>query len=227
MSTWEELGVWWLEEVADPSYRELVDPLLEALLTGGRADGVVADLGSGNGRLMRRAEQLTGARVIGVELVEALARKSDRPVVVSRLPSIPFADMSLDGAYSVLVLEHIEDDREFFAETARVVRPGGFLIVIANHPIWTAPGSTPISDTDGEVLWRPGQYFDRGGSVEPAGTGEVLFFHRSMSELLNAASRAGWDLDVLIEKSNEKAEQGPEVPRLAVFRWRRRPFPEG
>lgn len=221
MSTWEELGVWWLEEVADPSYRELVDPLLEALLTGGRADGVVADLGSGNGRLMRRAEQLTGARVIGVELVEALARKSDRPVVVSRLPSIPFADMSLDGAYSVLVLEHIEDDREFFAETARVVRPGGFLIVIANHPIWTAPGSTPISDTDGEVLWRPGQYFDRGGSVEPAGTGEVLFFHRSMSDLLNAAADEGWALQRVIEQPPGQHELIADIPRLIAARWLR------
>src|SRR5690554_5877668 len=200
MSTWEELGVWWLEEVADPSYPELVDPLLEALLTGGRADGVVADLGSGNGRLMRRAEQLTGARVIGVELVEALARKSDRPVVVSRLPSIPFADMSLDGAYSVLVLEHIEDHLAFFEEVARVVRPGGYLIVISNHPIWTAPGSTPIADTDGETLWRPGSYFENGTSSEPADELEVVFHHRSMSALLNSAADTGWRLSRMLER---------------------------
>ena len=87
------------------------------------------------------------------------------------------------GAYCVLVLEHIPDHEAFFAATARVVRPGGALALVTNHPSWTAPGSTPITDTDGEILWRPGDYFSAGHSVEPAGDGTVVFHHRSMGSI--------------------------------------------
>lgn len=221
MSPWEQLADWWLEEVADPAYRELIDPLLVELLAEHQPGGVVADLGSGDGRLLGRVEEMTGAQVVGIELVEALARQSGRPVIVSRLPAIPFADESLGGAYAVLVLEHIEDHVGFFAETARVVRPGGSLIVISNHPIWTAPSSTPISDNDGEVLWRPGSYFDRGVSIEPAGTGEVIFFHRSMSDLLNAAADEGWALQRVIEQPPGQHELIADIPRLIAARWLR------
>ena len=157
--SWEHLADWWLEEVRDPAYDELVTPILVELMNEVPAGGVVADLGSGDGRLMPVVRELTGGAVVGVELVEQLARQSERPAVISRLPSIPFDDAAIDGAYAVLVLEHIEDHLAFFEEVARVVRPGGYLIVISNHPIWTAPGSTPIADTHGETLWRPGIYF--------------------------------------------------------------------
>ena len=43
--------------------------------------------------------------------------------------SLPFADRSLDVIVIVDFLEHIETDRTFAAEMARVLRPGGTLIV--------------------------------------------------------------------------------------------------
>jgi SAM-dependent methyltransferase len=218
--SWEELAGWWLGEVSDPAYDEVVTPLLlEVLPRGG--GGVVADLGSGDGRLMPVIAEATGGRVVGVELVEDLARESAQPVVLSRLPMLPLETGSLDGACVVLVLEHVEDHEAFFNETARAVKPGGFLVVVANHPFWTAPGSTPISDTDGEILWRPGRYFERGATVEPAGSGEVTFFHRSMSELTNAAAAAGWHLLRLVEKASHHVDMDSGVPRLAAFAWRR------
>lgn len=218
---WERLAAWWLDEVNDPAYAEVVTPLLLELVERVETGGVVADLGSGDGRMMSVVAEATGSRVVGVELVESLARRAASPVVVSRLPVIPFADASLRGAYAVLVLDHIEDHEALFAEIGRVVQPGGFLAVVSNHPVWTAPGSTPIEDSDGEILWRPGRYFDGGSSTEPAGGGEVVFFHRSMSDLLNAAADAGWSLERLMELSDQESV-GSEVPRLMGVRWRNR-----
>ncbi len=76
---------------------------------------------------------------------------------------------TLDGAYCVLTLEHVPDHATLFSELARVVRRGGVAALVINHPVWTAPGSTPVTDVDGEVLWRPGEYFSRGSSEVPAG----------------------------------------------------------
>lgn len=219
--TWETLGEWWLGEVQDPAYEQVVTPLLLEVLVGIDGGGLVADLGCGDGRVMGRVEEVFGATVVGVELVEDLARRSGRPVVVGRLPDIPLADGSVDGAYAVLVLEHLDDHESFFAEAARVVRRGGFLAIVSNHPYWTAPGSTPISDTDGEILWRPGDYFDGEYSIEAAGDEEVVFYHRSISELLNAAAEEGWALERMVEQRPGDSELAAEVPRLIGIRWLR------
>jgi ubiquinone/menaquinone biosynthesis C-methylase UbiE len=128
-------------------------------------------------------------------LSETLARKSGAHSIVAQLPEIPVRNASVDGAYAVLVVEHLADHRGFFSETARVVRSGGVLAVVANHPIWTAPDSSPITDTDGETLWRPGEYFSNGTTEVTAGEGIVTFHHRNMSVLLNAAADAGWSLE--------------------------------
>ena len=46
----------------------------------------------------------------------------------------------------MLTLEHCEDQAGFFEETVRVINPGGVLALVRNHPVWTAPDSTPITD---------------------------------------------------------------------------------
>lgn len=219
--SWEHLADWWLEEVRDPAYEEMVTPLLLELLVEVGTGGIVADLGSGDGRIIPVVAESLDAQVVGVELVEELAVHAKGPVVVSKLPVVPVRTGSLFGAYAVLVLDHLEDHEAFFEETARVVRPGGFLAVVSNHPMWTSPGSTPILDSDGEILWRPGHYFERGLSVEPADGGEVLFFHRSFSDLLNAAAAAGWRLMKTIEKRSHLADMDPGIPRLLGLAWLR------
>ena len=67
---------------------------------------------------------------------------------MAQLPEIPVKSVSVDGAYAVLVIEHLADHETFFSEAARVVRSGGVLVVLTNRPVWTAPDSSPITDTD-------------------------------------------------------------------------------
>ena len=231
---WDDaVADWWVEEVAaDPVYAQEVVPLALGVLEP--VPGCLyLELGCGEGEVMR-AVLARGARILGCDLSERLARLSAAagPVAVCRLPDLAWVrDGALDGACAVLVLEHLEDAEPVFGEAARVVRPGGVLALVANHPAYTAPGSGPLVDTgDGEVLWRWGPYMEEGSSEEPAGQGTVTFHHRSLGALLTTAAAAGWCLERLVEHGvgEERAAEDPllaaqrQIPRLLAVRWVRR-----
>ena len=216
--SWSFLTEWWLSEIAeDPAYSEVVTPLLIDALQP-QAGDTYLDLGCGEGRVMRSVSSY-GATVQGLDMNPDLARHA-KPAVVADLSAIPIRDDTYDGVYSVLTLEHVPDHERFFIEAARVAKPGGVLALVINHPVWTAPHSTPISDADGEVLWRPGEYFSEGRSEVPAGESTVLFHHRSMADLLNAAADAGWTLEHMIEQPHHEFADQAGIPRLLASRWR-------
>ena len=180
-----------------------------------------------------RTVKAAGARVVGCDLSQLLLSRAIHhgPVVRCALPSLRWVrPASFDGAYVGLVLEHLRDEKASFASAARAVRAGGVLALVINHPIWTAPKSSPIEDAGGEILWRPGTYFGRGFSREPAGTDKVTFYHRTMADLLNGASDAGWNLRRMEERglSPEQVKRVPDlegqehIPRILGLRWTRR-----
>jgi SAM-dependent methyltransferase len=220
--TWSELSEWWSAEIVDdPAYEEVITPLLIDILRP-QSGLVYLDLGCGEGRVMR-AVAGAGGSIHGVDInIELLLRAaSSGPVVAGELPDLSFLrDDSYHGAYCVLVLEHIEDHVRLLEESARVVRPGGVLALVMNHPMWTAPGSTPITDFDGETLWRPGDYFSGGATLEPAGSDHIVFHHRSTAELTSAAAGAGWSLERMIEAPHHDLTDQRGIPRLMACRWR-------
>jgi SAM-dependent methyltransferase len=188
--------------------------------------GTAMDLGCGEGQGMR----LIGHSTLGCDLSQDLLVQadSDGRVARTRLPDLRWIrTASLDTAFSVYLLDLIEDHLKFFEEVARTVKPAGSLVIVINHPAYTAPGSAPLADGEGDILWRWGSYFSRGSSTEPAGQGEVRFFHRPMADLLGAAATAGWKLDAMIERglspetiARIPGYEGQEViPRLLGVRW--------
>jgi SAM-dependent methyltransferase len=230
--SWDRLDAWWREEVErDTEYRLEVWPMLIDLLDPEPGYRYL-DLGCGSGAVMAALVQ-RGSRVVGTDssLLLLMEAAGQGPVVQARLPDLGWvAPTSFDGACLSLVLEHIEEEAGLLAQAAAAVRAGGVLATVLNHPVWTAPGSSPILDDDGEVLWRPGRYFSRGFSDEPAGGESVRFHHRTMADLLNAAADAGWMLERMEERgpAQSAANQDPllakqrHFPRLLGVRWRRR-----
>ena len=220
--SWSDLSNWWVTEIEDdPAYEAVVNPMLLDVLRP-ETGLTYLDLGCGEGRVMRALKE-SGAAAHGVDLTPALARRAadSGPVVIGRLPDLGFLrDDSYDGAFCVLALEHIEDEGRFFAEAARTVRPRGVFALVTNHPFRTAPGATPISDSDGETLWRPGEYFSSGTTLEPAGEAQMLFHHRNTARILEAAAAAGWYLERFVEAPHHELDDQPGIPRLLACRWR-------
>ncbi len=227
MRDWSEHASWWLQEVADdPVYELDVLPLVDELIEDSR--GCRLDLGCGEGQVMRSL----GGVVVGTDISLRLLRQARHagPVVRSRLPSLDWLRPgTIDVAYAVLVVEHLPN-LDLFASVARVVRTGGSLIVVMNHPAFTPAAAGPIRDQiDGEILWRWGNYFDPAPVAMPAGGGEVVFYHRPLGDLLNAAAAEGWSLDRLVERgfSADAIAAVPgyvgqeQMPRLLGIRWLR------
>ena len=129
------MGEWWLTELAgDPAYEEVVTPMLLDILQP-VSGALYLDLGCGEGRVMR-AVQERGALVHGVEVNRVLAARSAvvGPTIVGKLPDLSFLRPdSYDGAYCVLVLEHVPDHRAVFSAVASVVKTGGTFTLILNH----------------------------------------------------------------------------------------------
>jgi SAM-dependent methyltransferase len=216
--SWSDLSEVWLSELrSDPAYESVVTPLLVEVLAPEAGERYL-DLGCGDGRVMRTLIE-RGAIAHGLDINVNLARRAGS-AFVARLPAIPVRDDAYDGVYSVLSIEHVADHALVFTESARVTRSGGVMALVMNHPYWTAPGSTPITDTDGEVLWRPGDYFGDGTSSIPLGQADIVFHHRSMARLLNAAAAAGWRLEHMIEHSHHEIDEQSGIPRLLGCRWR-------
>lgn len=227
MGDWSEHAPWWLEEVAnDPVYELDVLPLVEELIEN--AGGHRLDLGCGEGQVMRSL----GGTVVGTDMSMHLLRLARQagPVVRAHLPSLDWLRPgTIDVAYAVLVVEHLPN-LDVFASAARVVRPGGRLVVVMNHPAFTPALAGPIVDqTDGEILWRWGDYFDPAPVTMPAGDREVVFYHRPLDQVLNAAAAAGWSLAKLAERGFSAAAIGAvpgyagqeQMPRLLGVRWLR------
>jgi len=230
VGNWDEVSDWWLREVAeDPVYHEDVGPMLDRLLID--ESGPIVELGCGEGQWLRRLA--TAGNVFGTDAAQLLLTQASKtaPVVRGVLPDLRWVRSgAVDTAVSLFVLELIEDHQRFFAEAARIVVTGGSLVLIFNHPVFTAPDSGPFMDPDLDVFWRWGSYLEVGSSDVPAGSETIVMYHRSTAELLTSAADAGWTLEEMIEAplgsaaiEREPSYAGQEgIPRFFGVRWRRR-----
>jgi SAM-dependent methyltransferase len=120
------------------------EPVVAECLSG-RASGVALDAACGTGRF---AEFLArrGHRVIGVDsspemLAHARRRVPDGEFHAAELDRLPLPDDSVDVIVCALALVHVRSLPPVLAEFARVLRPGGDLIISDIHPELTTRGS--------------------------------------------------------------------------------------
>jgi demethylmenaquinone methyltransferase / 2-methoxy-6-polyprenyl-1,4-benzoquinol methylase len=97
---------------------------------------MIADLACGTGDLCRELSR-DGYRAVGFDFSLGMLAKAttDVPLVQADVLRLPLADRSVDGATCGFALRNVVDLEGFFAEIARVVRPGGRISLLeASQP---------------------------------------------------------------------------------------------
>lgn len=115
----------------------------------------VLDAGCGVG-VYTHALQEAGAQALGVDVEaerveEAREGASGALFAVASVEQFPFRDASFDVVFSHEVLEHVEDDLRALQEAARVLRPGGTVVLFV-------PNRGFPFETHG-VVWRGRYHF--------------------------------------------------------------------
>lgn len=122
------------------------DSEMQFLMSKVHTDTKVLDMGCGTGRFtipLARA----GARMTGLDLTEAMLDQARAKAVVEQvdiefhqgdMASLPFPDQSFDVVTSMLALMHIplSDRQSVFSEVARVLKPGGRMLLCVKNGVF-------------------------------------------------------------------------------------------
>ncbi len=161
-----------------------------------------------------------GARVVALDASEAMvrlarARLGDAATVLRAdlAQPLPLADASFDVVLSSLTLHYLEDWNPALRELARVLRPGGRLVLSTHHPFVTLE----MVD-DYHALRRIDDAF---GSFA-ADAVPVRYYHRSLERIV-ADLRAGGFTVLALREPQPSAEADARDPGLAA-RLRTRPW---
>ena len=124
---------------------DIEQPAMEGLIDELPA-GRVLDAACGTGRYARLLAD-RGHRVTGVDqsremLAKARARVPEAELVEGSVTELPLADASFDAVVCGLTLTHFESIAKPISEFARVLRPGGRVLLSDLHPMLTALGAT-------------------------------------------------------------------------------------
>jgi 2-polyprenyl-6-hydroxyphenyl methylase/3-demethylubiquinone-9 3-methyltransferase len=140
-----ELAAGWEGRYQKPSFRARLRVFEECLMGRDLRDQDWLDAGCGSGTLTRWLAA-AGARVVGVDAAEEmiaqarqLSGQDERKLQVhyehiATIADLPLPDRSLSGILCSSVLEYVSDPAACLAEFARVLRPGGLLVIsVANR----------------------------------------------------------------------------------------------
>jgi SAM-dependent methyltransferase len=145
-------------------YHRLIDELELELVRKYGAGRDVFEAGCGTGLLLREATTFARAAV-GLDLSRGMlgpARDRGLRVVQGSLTDVPLPSASFDLVYSMKVLAHVPPIERAVAELARLVRPGGHLLLEFYNP-WSlrtlakrvgGPGPIAAGTTEADVYTR-------------------------------------------------------------------------
>jgi len=124
------------ESARHEGYHRFIDEMELELVRRHGAGKDVFEAGCGTGLLLREAAGFARSAV-GLDLSRGMLRAAQERglrVVQGSITSVPLPDQSFDLVYSMKVLAHVPPIREAMAELARLVRPGGTLLLEFYNP---------------------------------------------------------------------------------------------
>ena len=236
-TSWGNVADWYDGSVErEGSYqRELILPNLLRLMAIKPGEKII-DIACGQGMFSRefaKAGATISAFDISSELIKIAEEKSKGLNVryfVAPADKLPAKSAEFDKATIILALQDIENFSGVVNETARVLKTGGELFVVINHPIFRFPKRTAwfydekrkiqsriideyMSETRVKMEVHPG--------VEKSAV--TIYFHRPLQTYFKMFQKAGFVVSRLEEWVS--AKQSEPGPRAVAENKARREFP--
>lgn len=123
---------------------------------------------------------------------------------------VPLADRSFDGILCLDVLEHVTNERAVLAETARLLKPGGTLVL-------TVPQSGLLAGLDSLNLFGRLVHATRRGRFPPEIAAAGCHRHYAVDDL-RALVRDAFTL-VRVRRTELGVAELVHLPMLVLFRW--------
>jgi ubiquinone/menaquinone biosynthesis C-methylase UbiE len=168
----------------------------------------VLELGCGTGL---NTEWLAGAarRVVGIDFSEGMLRQAERRVDATNASflrhdlgaALPFEGGSWDVVVFALVLEHMASVAGAIGEAARVLRPGGALVLCEYHPCRQLAG--------GQARFRPDAAADEV---------RIPAYVHLVSDYVDAALAAGLRLSRM-EEASHPDDGSDSAPRVLLLHF--------
>lgn len=230
-SRWEGNAEFWVRIIREHRDRYRTELTDQAMLTAiGASDGLdVLDAGCGEGymtRLLaeRGARQVTGADKSPALIAAARAASAGLPAAhfsEADVADLPFDSDSFDLAVANHLLNDLPDITGPVGELARVLRPGGRLVILMLHPCFYGHRaerqeirrSLPVADYFAPRVIE--QKFEVDGIVSPDPT---VTWVRPLEAYAEAITGSGLCITGL-------AEPHPSDAQLAESEWWRKNFP--
>lgn len=226
--SWELVASWYdslaTDQGTDYHQKVVIPGVLRLLQT--QPDEKVLDLACGQGAVAR-ALHAGGAHVTGVdlspELIKHARQRSPRGIgyLVGDARSLPdLPDCGFDAAICVLAIQNIDPMGPVFAEAARVLRPGGRLVVVLMHPAFRIPRQSGWRwNEDNKLMVREvNRYLSPLKipiDVRPfrsPGKQLIWTYHRPLQEYVNGLAAAGFWMAAMEEwPSHRESRLGPRA----------------
>lgn len=231
---WEISAQAWIDSIGergDWGREHVVDPVMMARIAG-RGFQRALDVGCGEGRFCRMLKA-AGIAATGIDptpqLLEAARRRDpDGDYRPGRAEQLEFADASFDLVVSYITLVDIPDFKAAIREMARVLKPGGALL-LANLTAFVSACATEgwIKDGDGRHLHFPvDRYLEEFPFwIEWSGI-RIVNWHRPLSAYMAALLHSGLTLTFFSEPAAISGEPSRQevfrrVPWFVVMEWAR------
>jgi SAM-dependent methyltransferase len=234
---WDNSALAWIESMGEQGERgdwgrqHVLDPVMMARVRGGDFSNAL-DVGCGEGRFCRMLKA-AGVRVTGIDpttqLIEAAKQRDPSgDYRLGRAERFDFADASFDLVVSYITLIDIPDFRAAIREMARVLKPGGSLLM-ANLTGFTSAGAERgwVKDGDGQHLYFPvDRYLDEFSFWFEWSGIRIENWHRPLSAYMSAFLESGLALRYFAEPdavsgAEVHRERHHRVPWFVVMEWQR------
>jgi SAM-dependent methyltransferase len=224
---WQSSASAWIADMGDRGdfgRRYILDPVMVPRALA-RAPRKALDVGCGEGRFCRMLRR-RGVDIVGIDPTPALigaarTRDPDGVYLEARAEQLPFANEAFDLVVSYLSLVDIPDSESAILEMARVLAPGGALLIANLNAFNTACGDQGwVKDSAGHRLHYPIDNYmeERAMWIEYRGI-RIVNYHRPLSAYLSALLKAGLALTFFDEPA-----PSADTPASRATAYRRLPW---